>query len=317
MKSLILAGVAASALFALATGAQAADKKTLVFVVNGASDFWKASEAGVKKAQSELPNYNLEFKYPEQSSAAIQTRLMDDLVAAGVSGIMVSAVDPKTMTDALDRIGKQVALFTTDSDAPKSNRVAYIGSSNTDAGKQAGQIALKAMPDGGKCMGFVGLPGADNARERIEGFNETIKGSKIVQVDVRADDIDQTRAKRNVEDTLTAHPEINCMVGYYSYNTPRIYEALKEAGKLGKITVIGFDEDPITLGGVKEGTIASTVVQQPYEWGYQGMKTMAKYLEGDKSVIPPGGLMIIPTKIIDKSNVDAFWAQLKERQGKK
>src|SRR5690242_9933128 len=95
MKRLILAGVAASALFALATGAQAADKKTLVFVVNGASDFWKASEAGVKKAQSELPNYNLEFKYPEQSSAAIQTRLMDDLVAAGVSGIMVSAVDPK------------------------------------------------------------------------------------------------------------------------------------------------------------------------------------------------------------------------------
>ena len=92
---------------------------------------------------------------------------------------------------------------------------------------------------------------------------------------MRGDDIDQTRAKRNVEDTLTAHPEINCMVGFYSYNTPRIYEALKEAGKLGKITVIGFDEDPITLGGVKEGTIVGTVVQQPFEWGYQGMKLMA------------------------------------------
>ena len=162
-----------------------------MFVVNGASDFWKAAEAGVKKAQGELPNYKLDFKYPEQSSAAIQTRLMDDLVAAGVSGIMVSAVDPKTMGDALDRIGKQVALFTTDSDAPKSSRVAYIGSSNVDAGKQAGEIALKAMPNGGKCMGFVGLPGADNARERIEGFKDTIKGSKIELVDVRADDIDQ------------------------------------------------------------------------------------------------------------------------------
>ena len=179
-------------------------------------------------------------------------------------------------------------MFTTDSDAPKSSRVAYIGSSNVDAGKQAGEIALKALPNGGKCMGFVGLPGADNARERIEGFKDTIKGSKIELVDVRADDIDRTRSKRNVEDTLTAHPEINCMVGYYSYNTPDIYTALKDAGKLGQITVIGFDEDPITLGGVKEGTIASTVVQQPYEWGYQGMKTMAKYLDGDKSVVPAG-----------------------------
>ncbi|HTB41493.1 MAG TPA: sugar-binding protein [Reyranella sp.] len=314
---MLIATVAAAALLSLAGTTQSADKKTLAFVVNGASDFWKAAEAGVRKAQGELPNYTLVFKYPEQSSAAIQTRMMDDLVAAGVAGIMVSAVDPKTMGDALNRVGGQVALFTTDSDAPNSKRVAYIGSSNVDAGKQAGQLMLKAMPNGGKCMGFVGLPGADNARERIDGVKETIKGSKIELVDVRADDIDQTRAKRNVEDTITAHPEINCMVGFYSYNTPRIYEALKEAGKLGKVTIIGFDEDAITLGGVKEGTIVGTVVQQPYEWGYQGMKDMAKYLEGDKSFIPANHLIIIPTQIIDKGNVDAFWTELKARQGKK
>ena len=317
MKKMLIATAAAAALLSFAGTLQSADKKTLAFVVNGASDFWKAAEAGVKKAQGELPNYTLVFKYPEQSSAAIQTRMMDDLVAAGVAGIMVSAVDPKTMGDALNRVGGQVALFTTDSDAPNSKRIAYIGSSNVDAGKQAGQLMLKAMPNGGKCMGFVGLPGADNARERIDGVKETIKGSKIELVDVRADDIDQTRAKRNVEDTITARPEINCMVGFYSYNTPRIYEALKEAGKLGKVTIIGFDEDAITLGGVKEGTIVGTVVQQPYEWGYQGMKDMAKYLEGDKSFIPANHLIIIPTQIIDKGNVDAFWTELKARQGKK
>jgi ribose transport system substrate-binding protein len=317
VKKLLIATAVTAALLSLTGASQSQGKKTLAFVVNGASDFWKAAEAGVKKAQGELPNYTLVFKYPEQSSAAIQTRMMDDLVAAGVAGIMVSAVDPKTMGDALNRVGGQVALFTTDSDAPNSKRIAYIGSSNVDAGKQAGQLMLKAMPNGGKCMGFVGLPGADNARERIDGVKETIKGSKIELVDVRADDIDQTRAKRNVEDTITARPEINCMVGFYSYNTPRIYEALKEAGKLGKVTIIGFDEDAITLGGVKEGTIVGTVVQQPYEWGYQGMKDMAKYLEGDKSFIPANHLIIIPTQIIDKGNVDAFWTELKARQGKK
>jgi ribose transport system substrate-binding protein len=303
----LIAGVA------LSGGAEAQDKKELAFVVNGASDFWKLAEAGVRKAQAELPDYDLQFKYPEQAAAAVQQRLMDDLVAAGVDAIMVSAVDPKTSTEALNRIGSQVPLFTTDSDAPDSNRIAYIGSSNTDAGKQAGQIMLKAMPDGGKCMGFVGLPGADNARERIEGVREVIKGSKVELVDVRGDDIDQTRAKRNVEDTLAAHPEISCMVGFYSYNPPRIYEVLKEAGRLGDIKVIAFDEDPITLGGVREGTIAGTVVQQPYEWGYQGMKLMAKYLGGDKSGIPANELIIVPTRIIDKANVDAFEAELTAR----
>ena len=317
MKRSMLAGVAAVISLACIQTASAADKKTLAFVVNGASDFWKAAEAGVKKAQGELPNYSLVFKYPEQAAAAIQIRLMDDLVSAGVAGIMVSAVDPKTSSDSLNRIGGQVALFTTDSDAPNTSRIAYIGSSNTDAGKQAGQLVMKALPNGGKCMGFVGLLGADNAKERIQGVKDTIAGSKVTLVDVRGDDIDQTRAKRNVEDTLTANPDVNCMIGFYSYNTPRIYEALKDAGKLGQIKVIGFDEDPITLGGVKEGTIVGTVVQQPYEWGYQGMKVMAKYLEGDKSVVPANKLMIIPTKILEANNVDAFWAELKERQGKK
>src|SRR3990167_10232681 len=79
---------------ALALGvssAAAQDKKTLAFVVNGASDFWKLAEAGVRKAQEELPNYDLQFVYPEQAAAAIQQRVMEDLVAAGVDAIMVSA----------------------------------------------------------------------------------------------------------------------------------------------------------------------------------------------------------------------------------
>jgi ribose transport system substrate-binding protein len=315
MKRMALMG-AAVALALSSLAAHAADKKTLVFVANGASDFWKAAEAGVKKANSELPNYEMQFKYPSQSSAAIQERLMDDLVAAGVSGIMVSAVDPKTETDALSKIAKQTLLLTTDSDAAKSGRVAYIGSSNVAAGKQVGEILKKALPDGGKCMAFVGLPGADNAKERIEGIKDVIKGTKIEIVDVRADDIDMARAKRNVEDTLTAHPEVNCMLGIYSYNIPQIYQALKEAGQLGKITVTGFDDDPITLGGIKEGTVAGTVVQQPFLWGYEGMKDMAKILEGDKSFIPADGLIIIPTKVVDKSSVDEYAKELAKMQGK-
>jgi ribose transport system substrate-binding protein len=315
MKRILVASLSAALALAVSS-ASAADKKTLAFVVNGASDFWKIAEAGVKKAQGELPNYDLQFKYPEQAAAAVQQRVMEDLVAAGVAGIMVSSVDPKNQTEGLNKIASQTLLLTTDSDAPQSKRVAYIGSSNTALGKDAGKLMLKALPDGGKCIGFVGLLGADNARERIQGVKETIKGSKVDLIDVRGDEIDQTRAKRNVEDALAATPDVACLVGFYSYNTPRIYEVLKEAGKLGQIKVIGFDEDPITLGGVKEGSIVGTVVQQPFEWGYQGMKLMAKVIEGDKSGVPADGVIIVPGKVIDKSNVDDFMASMKQMMGK-
>jgi ribose transport system substrate-binding protein len=170
------------------------------------------------------------------------------------------------------------------------------------------------MPNGGKCMAFVGLPGADNAKERIQGINDVIKDTKITIVDVRADNIDLPTAKRNVEDTLTAHPDVNCMLGIYSYNIPEIYQALKEANMLGKVTVTGFDDDPVTLGGVKEGTVAGTVVQQPFEWGYQGMKLMADILKGDKSKIPADTLVIVPTKVVDQSNVDQYSKDLAAMQ---
>ncbi len=313
MRTINRLGLALALSLAAGGFAQAQDKPELAFVVNGASDFWKIAEAGVKKAQEENPDTIMELKYPEQAAAAIQQRLMDDLVAAGVKAIMVSAVDPKTSTEALNRVADQVVLFTTDSDAPQSKRVAYIGSSNVELGKNAGELMKGALPNGGKCVGFVGLPGADNARERIEGIKTAIAGSGVDLIDVRGDDIDQTRAKRNVEDVLAANPDIDCLVGIYSYNTPRIYEVLKESGQLGKIKVIGFDEDPITLGGVREGTIVGTVVQNPYEWGHMGMNLMAAYLKGDKSGIPADGLIIIPGQVITKDNVDAFESELKAR----
>ena len=315
MKHAVTMAAIAAAGLMLGSATLAQDKPQIAFVVNGASDFWKLAEAGVAKAQAELPNYELSLKYPEQAAAAIQQRLMDDLVAAGTDAIMVSAVDPSTSTEALNRIAGQVPLFTADSDAQQSNRIAYIGSSNTDLGRDAGRLMVAALPGGGKCMGFVGLLGADNAKERIAGFNEATAGSNVVLVDVRGDDIDMARARANVDDTLAANPEITCMVGFYSYNPPRIYEALRDAGKLGQITVVAFDEDPITLGAVREGSFAGTVVQQPFEWGYQGMKLLAAYIEGDKSGIPADELMIIPGKVITKENIDQFEADLKAALG--
>ncbi|BDW97269.1 MULTISPECIES: sugar-binding protein [Thalassospira] len=299
----------------LAGGAFAQEKQQLAFVVNAASDFWKLAEAGVEAAQAELPEYELQFRYPAQGTAALQNALMDDLVAGGTDAIMISSADPKNSIDAFNRIAAQVPLFTTDSDAPQSDRIAYLGSSNVAAGVQAGEIAVKALPNGGKCMGFVGFLGADNAIERIAGFRQAVEGSGIELVDVRGDDVDFARARSNVDDVLAANPDIDCMVGFYSYNPPKIYEALQAAGKLGQVTVVAFDEDPVTLGAVREGSFAGTVVQDPYQWGYQGMHLMADYLEGDMSKVPADGLIIVPTQVIDKSNVDEFEAVVKERIG--
>jgi ribose transport system substrate-binding protein len=306
VNKLLTTAAVTAALLGLAGTTQSQNKKTLAFVVNGASDFWKAAEAGVKKAQTELPNYTLTFKYPEQSSAAIQTRIMDDLVAAGVAGIMVSAVDPKTMGDALNRVGGQVALFTTDSDAPNSKRVAYIGSSNTDAGKQAGQLMLKAMPNGGKCMGFVGLPGADNARERIDGVKEVIKGTKIELVDVRGDDIDQTRAKRNVEDALAANPDLKAIYNSNDDVALGAMQAVLATNRKGETLVTGMNGVPPALRAVRDGNLALTVELNAFEWGRLGVDMLARIVKGETV----GKQVFITHRLVDATNVDEVLARV-------
>lgn len=296
----------------LAGPAQAQEKKLLALVTNASADFWTIARRGVEKANKELPQYEMIVELPGQSSAAEQRSLLDALLARKVAGVSISAVDPAHSTEELNKVAAQAALFTTDSDAPASNRMVYIGTDNVAAGRQAGDEIKKALPEGGKIMLFVGSMDNDNAKERVQGIREVLKGSKVEIVDVRTDEIDFVRAKRNVEDTLTKYPDIALLCGLYSYNTPQIYNAVKEAGKAGKVKVIGFDEDIQTLRGISDGTIISTVVQQPFEFGYQSMIDLDKVIRGDKSFIPADKKIIVPTRVIDKSNVAEFQNFMKE-----
>ncbi len=307
----ILAGALAAALF-IGVPAEAQQKKSLVFVTNVPADFWTFARRGIEKAQKENPSYNMEMIVTNEGTAAGQRRELDDLLARGVSGISISVDDAAHATEELNKVASKAVLFTTDSDAPQSKRVAYIGTDNVAAGRQAGEQIKQALPDGGKIMLFVGTLDADNARERVQGIREALKGSKVEIIDVRTDQVDFTKAKSNVEDTLAKYPDIALLSGLWSYNTPEIYDAVKNAGKCGKVKIVGFDEDARTLRGISEGCVISTIVQQPFEFGYQSMIDMIKYINGDKSFLPADGKIIVPTRVIDKSNVVEFTAYVKK-----
>jgi ribose transport system substrate-binding protein len=308
-----MAALAAGALVPQASYAQA--KKTLAFVVNVPADFWQIARRGTEKAQKELPNYNIEFYIPSEMSAAAQKRILEDLLAKNVAGVSISPVNPDNSTDILNQVAAKAALITQDADAPKSNRLMYIGTDNVAAGRQAGELMKKSLPNGGKAMLFVGTMDAANARERTQGIKEAIAGTKIEIIDIRTDGGDQAKAKANVEDTLTKYPNIDLLVGLWAYNTPQIYNAVKAAGKDGKLKIVGFDEDQQTLKGIAEGAIDGTVVQQPFEFGKQAIERMAKHLRGDKQALA-GGRLIVPTISVKKDNVAQFQARLKELLGK-
>jgi ribose transport system substrate-binding protein len=165
-------------------------------------------------------------------------------------------------------------------------------------------------------MLFVGKLDAQNARERIEGIREALEGSNIRIIDVRTDDADEVRAKANAADTLVRYPNIVGLVGLWSYNGPAILNAVREAGKVGRVRIIAFDEADETLAGVRDGAIHGTVVQQPYEFGYQAIMRMAQAVRGDLSFVPESKQIIVPTLVVDRSNVEEFTKRINELRGR-
>ena len=91
---------------------------------------------------------------------------------------------------------------------------------------------------------------------------------------------------------------------------------MREAGKIGSVRIITFDEADETLAGIKAGAIHATVVQQPYEFGYQAITRMAQVVRGDRSFIPETKQIIVPTMVVNRSNVDEFMQRINTLRGR-
>ncbi len=284
-------------------------KPRIAYMGNAIAPFWSIAEKGARDAAAKF-DVDVDVRMP-QNGASDQKRMVEELLARGVDGIALSPADPPNQLDLMRIIAGQTNLITQDSDAPDSPRLCFVGMDNYQAGRLCGKMIKEAMPEGGSVMFFVGRAGQLNGKQRRQGAidelldrpaekpgddapDAELKGAKYSILGTRTDEVDFAKAKANAQDALTRHPDLGCMVGLFSYNTPKIFEAIKEAGKLGKVRIVGFDEEDDTLRGVQDGSIYATVVQSPYRYGYESVRILAALAKGDKSVIPAAKFVDVP-----------------------
>lgn len=301
------------------------------FVSNNSAEFWSIAEAGTKKASKDF-DVEVFFRKPPTGTVAEQKELIDALIARQVSGLAVSVREPIEQTPYLNDIVEQhrINLITQDNDAPQSQRLCYIGTDNYLAGKEVGKLVKKALPDGGVVAIFVGQIEPLNAQQRRQGVLDELAGSRDAKGPMLGryklhgsgetlgpftDGADPKVAKEKADQVLVQlQNEKNvCMVGLWAYNPPAILAAVEAAGLVGKVQIAGFDEDRSTLAGIRKGAIVGTVVQNPYEFGYQSVKLLAALARGDRSGLPKDGIMHIPHRIVTRENVDAFEKELDQK----
>jgi len=303
---------------------------TIAYVTNGIDPFWDLCAAGVRQAEEEF-GVRCEIHMPPKGLAD-QKSILETLLTKGIKGIAVSPIDADGQTQFLNEVASETVLITHDADAPKSDRLLYIGTDNYKAGRALGQLVKAAIPDGGEVAIFVGRLEQLNARLRRQGLidelldrphqtlgqveidavSKVFKGEKYTIVDTRTDNFVMDAAKSNAEDAITKYKNLACMVGLFAYNPPRCLQAIKEAGKLGQIKVCGFDEDDALLKAIKDGHAYGTISQQPWKYGYQSVRVLKALVDGDTSVIPGNKFIDVGYKIVTKANIDEFWAEKKK-----
>jgi ribose transport system substrate-binding protein len=288
---------------ARAAGSNAAGSgPRLMFITNGNSDWWNAVEKGMIDGGKEF-GAQVELRRNEGQPEG-QIRLLEDALSLpDVKGVAVSVLESQSpgiadkMRD-LQKAGKVVLAI--DSDGQPDARRAYIGTNNRKAGEVAGKVAATLRPKGGKVAVFVGVAAAANAIERREGFFAGA-GPAFQQIEILEDANDKNRAQVNVQTAMTKYNDLGVLLGLWSYNAPRIAEEAAKSPEFRKrVTVVTFDLDEQAVDHVEQGRIDATVVQNPYEMGYQGVKLLKALVENDKKTIDqmlPGGTTVIDTGV--------------------
>ncbi|HZO90990.1 MAG TPA: sugar-binding protein [Chthonomonadaceae bacterium] len=263
-------------------------------ITNGNSPFWDSMGEGLKVGLKEVGAQG-GWAAPPQTDNSSQKAVFESALSANVDGIAVSPIQADAFAPVIDAaIDKGVPVITFDSDAPKSKRLAYIGTDNYQAGIKAGEEAVRLLPNGGSFVAFVGNMTAENAQKRYQGFLDAVKGHNITMLqDPYEDDKDAVgRAHANVADAITKYGnKINGFLGLYSYNGPAIVDEVQKAGLIGKVKIVCFDGEPRTLDNLERGVVDATVVQKPYEFGRLSAKLLylinRKGLEAALSQLQP------------------------------
>ncbi|MDZ4848373.1 MAG: sugar-binding protein [Pirellulaceae bacterium] len=313
------------------------EKLRIAFVTNQIADFWRISEAGCVDAEKDF-GVSVEVRMPSQATAVEQKRIIEDLLTSGIQAIAISPIDADNQIDWLNEIAKKVPLITHDSDAPGSNRLLYIGMDNYAAGRACGELIKKALPDGGEVMLYIGRLEQDNSKYRRQGVIDVlmnrdrdikyylsqtnawdpadgeVKGDKYTVLGTITDQGKPDVAQTKAEDSINSYPGLKAMVGLFEYNTPACYQAIEKAGKRGQIKLIGFDENDVTLQAIKDGHCQGTIVQNPYLYGYESVKTLKNILQKVEGAIPESKYIDIAPRAVTRENVDEYWADLKAKK---
>ena len=268
-----------------------AKKLTIAVIPKGTThEFWKSIHAGSNKAARELSSQGTEveviWKGPlREDDREQQIQVVEGFTTQGISGIVLAPLDDRALVRPVEE-AKRAAVPTViiDSGLQTDSIVSFVATDNFKGGVLAADRLGQLLNGKGKVLLLRYAEGSASTTEREAGFLSEMKAKfpeiELVSTDQYAGATRDT-AKRASENLLNRFGDD--VQGIFTPNessTAGMLLALQDINKAGKISFVGFDASQAFIDAMRAGQLHGIVVQNPFNMGYLGVRTMVDHLLG-------------------------------------
>ncbi|MBB1155264.1 MULTISPECIES: ABC transporter substrate-binding protein [Amycolatopsis] len=265
-------------------GGDSANSKKLALVPGvQAEPFYISMQCGAQEEAKKL-GYELTTQAPQKFDAAMQTSIVNAMGSNPPAALLIAPTDDQAMLAPIQQVhnrGTKIVEVDT-SLKDKSVAVSSVSSDNAEGGKLAAQTMAKLVGDKpGSVLVLDTIAGTSTTAARAKGFEDELKNHpnlKSVGIQFTQNEPDQAASK--VTAALASTPDL---VGIFATNLNTGEGAatgLRNAGKIGKVNLVGFDASPSEVDGLKKGEYQALIAQDPAQIGTKGVDQAVAALEG-------------------------------------
>lgn len=266
-------------------GSAATGGKTIAFSLKTITndDFQKAIADSIQKAVEDSGNIFELVTAGDQTNVANQVKQIEDLIAKKVDALIVSPMDANAVIPALEKAkaaGIPVVLVDQTIEAGHEDLyVTYIGTDNTNAGKEAGKKVSEWLGNKGNVLIVRGANGSSAGDQRVDGFKQGLEGTDIVVAGEQAGDWKNDKAMQVTENMLQANSDVQAIFTASDGMLDGILQALQNAGKTD-VKIMSVDGSKKAVEMIEAGDVTGTMAQFPQIMGGTAVETLLGVLDG-------------------------------------
>jgi len=277
--------------------------KIAVVLKNFTNPFWLTHQKAAEKAGKDL-GVNVTVLAPTKpDNVEEQVRILEDLVSKKIDAVVVAPANTQAIAAGVQKLNAaKIPVVYDNTRGSGGDFVAYIGADNVLVGRTMTEEMVKRMGGKGKLLVLEGIPGQQTADDRLKGVKEILAKNKGIEYISQTAKWTIDEGRNVTENTLQRWPDLKAVLCVGGEMALGAAEAVKSAGKGGKIIVSSMDVNPAQVEAVKAGKINFTVSQAPMDQAYWSVVVAIRALNGEK--VPQE--IRTPVVIVTKENVDKY-----------